>query len=66
MSQKDESMKPLQFIAWVINWVNGLGWQFLNKGKAEEQSSERAEFKAYKGNKIQPEHMTRENLCPVP
>ena len=28
-------MKPLQFIAWVTNWVDGLGWQFLNKGKAE-------------------------------
>lgn len=43
MNQKDESMKPLQHIAWVTNWVNGLGWQFLNKGKAElRKSGERA------------------------
>ena len=31
-----------------------------------EQPGERAEFKPYKGNEIQPEHMTRGNLCAVP
>lgn len=43
------------------------GGSSLIKGRQNlEQPGERAEFKPYKGNEIQPEHTTRGNLCPVP